>query len=190
MRMRRGATRLAGLVVVTAVVALATPRAAAQGANVVPGVVLVGLKPAAVTADGVRVASGATVAGDALAAQLGGVEVAPLLPVGSAPRVSAALTADGLAMADLSSVVRLRLRAGEAVDAAVRRLQGHPLVAYVEPDYVAHILATPDDPLFGDQWGLARIEAPAAWDVTTGAPTVPIAVIDAGLLGRVYLAVQ
>ena len=38
----------------------------------------------------------------------------------------------------------------------------------------------PDDPFWGNQWGLERIAAPAAWDVTLGHPSVIAAVVDAG----------
>lgn len=41
--------------------------------------------------------------------------------------------------------------------------------------------AIPDDPLFGQQWGLARIDAPRAWPLTQGDPNVVVAVIDLGV---------
>lgn len=40
---------------------------------------------------------------------------------------------------------------------------------------------TPDDPYFGSQWALPRIEAPAAWETTTGAPGVIIGIADTGV---------
>jgi Subtilase family len=40
---------------------------------------------------------------------------------------------------------------------------------------------TPDDPLFGQQWGLARIEAPRAWQIARGAPSIVVAVLDEGV---------
>ena len=41
----------------------------------------------------------------------------------------------------------------------------------------------PDDPYFsnGAQWNLAKIEAPAAWDITTGSEKVVIAFVDSGV---------
>lgn len=39
----------------------------------------------------------------------------------------------------------------------------------------------PDDPMFGDQWGLQRIEAPRAWEIVRGDPSVTVAVIDEGV---------
>ena len=39
----------------------------------------------------------------------------------------------------------------------------------------------PNDALFGQQWSLAKTEAPAGWDVTKGSSDVVIAVIDSGI---------
>ena len=66
-------------------------------------------------------------------------------------------------------------------------------VIYVEPNFVVHSEATyPNDPSFPQQWGLhntgqlggrpdADIDAPEAWDITTGSRSVVIAVIDTGV---------
>ena len=40
--------------------------------------------------------------------------------------------------------------------------------------------AIPSDPLFGNQWGMMRIGAPAAWDFSLGDRAVVVAVIDTG----------
>lgn len=66
--------------------------------------------------------------------------------------------------------------------------------AYVEPDYVVHIDATPTDAAYanGTLWGLnntganggvagADIQAAQAWDITTGDPNVIVGVIDTGI---------
>ena len=42
-------------------------------------------------------------------------------------------------------------------------------------------VATPNDPRFPEQWGLQRIEAPTAWEITTGSPAVVVAVVDTGV---------
>ena len=54
-------------------------------------------------------------------------------------------------------------------------------VAYAEPDFVAEALGNPDDPGFGTQWGLVKIQAPQAWDVTTGSPGITVAILDTGV---------
>jgi len=54
-------------------------------------------------------------------------------------------------------------------------------VAYAEPDFVAEALGSPDDPGFGNQWGVVKVQAPQAWDVTTGSSSVSIAILDTGV---------
>jgi thermitase len=54
-------------------------------------------------------------------------------------------------------------------------------VAYAEPDFVAEAMGDPDDPGFGYQWGLATVQAPQAWDVTTGSSSINIAILDTGV---------
>ena len=52
------------------------------------------------------------------------------------------------------SNVRLYETEAEAA-AVISRLRGDPAVLYAEPDYRAYITATiPNDPRFGEQWGL------------------------------------
>ncbi|HEX2085709.1 MAG TPA: S8 family peptidase, partial [Solirubrobacteraceae bacterium] len=80
---------------------------------------------------------------------------------------------------------------------AAARLEREPGVLYAEPDAPRHAFATfPDDELFGYEWGLhnvgqpvggvagaedADVDAPEAWDLTTGAPGVVVAVLDTGV---------
>ena len=91
---------------------------------------------------------------------------------------------------------------GETLATTLARLRADPAVAYAEPDYRRHILATPDDPLFhGHQWHLkndastpSAIDAIGAWDTTQGGDGIVIAVVDTGVrfdhpdLGRVAAA--
>ncbi|MCS7273523.1 MAG: S8 family serine peptidase [Fimbriimonadales bacterium] len=78
-----------------------------------------------------------------------------------------------------SLVLKLPPKVGMAeVAEIVRALPG---VRYVEPNYIAYALATPNDPLFGQQYALARIQAPQAWDVWQPQRTVYIAIIDTGV---------
>jgi serine protease len=68
--------------------------------------------------------------------------------------------------------------------ALARLIAAHPDVEYAEPDRRMHILATPNDPRYLDQWSYFEatggINAPAAWDQTTGSADVKVAVIDTG----------
>jgi thermitase len=65
--------------------------------------------------------------------------------------------------------------------AKVKAYSSNALVAYAEPDFMAEALGAPDDPYFGYQWGLVEIDAPQAWEVTTGSPSVRIAILDTGV---------
>jgi thermitase len=72
-------------------------------------------------------------------------------------------------------------RPGVTVGDAVSDLEQRNGVLYAEPDYARTLDATPNDPFYDREWGLADIEAPAAWDVTTGSPQVTVAVVDTGI---------
>lgn len=89
----------------------------------------------------------------------------------------------------------LAVPAGQVLD-TVARLRRSPLVRYAEPDYLGELAASPDDPALGKQWGLqnqgqtvngvtgrpgADENALAAWQVTTGAPSVVVAEVDTGV---------
>ncbi len=88
------------------------------------------------------------------------------------------------------------LHVDRPVDAAVAALEHSPSIVYAEPNYVYSIDATPNDPRFGELWGLhntgqtiqsragtpdADIDAPEAWNTMTGASDVTVAVVDSGV---------
>ena len=54
-------------------------------------------------------------------------------------------------------------------------------VVYAEPDFVAQAVGSPDDSYFGLQWGLTKIGAAQAWEVTMGSPGINIAILDTGV---------
>jgi hypothetical protein len=43
-----------------------------------------------------------------------------------------------------------------------------PGVDYAEPNLIYNINAIPNDSNYGQQWGMNKISAPAAWDLYTG----------------------
>jgi thermitase len=67
------------------------------------------------------------------------------------------------------------------VMAKAKAYSSNARVAYAEPDFVAEAVGSPDDPYFDLQWGLTKIEAPQAWEVTTGSPSISIAILDTGV---------
>jgi subtilisin family serine protease len=86
----------------------------------------------------------------------------------------------------LPGAVLVRVPAGQSVPAAADELERHAEVRYAEPNWIHHLEATPTDSRFGELWGLhqssdADIDAPEAWDVTTGNSNVIVAVVDSGV---------
>ena len=72
-------------------------------------------------------------------------------------------------------------------EALAQALQDAPGVEVAAPNRFNDLYALPNDPYFQEyQWYLkaddyAAIRAQGAWDITTGAPSVPVAVIDSGV---------
>jgi subtilisin family serine protease len=68
---------------------------------------------------------------------------------------------------------------------ALEVLQQDPDVAFVELNYAVRAMETgaftPNDPGWANQWGPVKIEAPTAWDVTTGISDVVVAILDTGV---------
>jgi subtilisin family serine protease len=77
-------------------------------------------------------------------------------------------------------VDRVRLAKGRDVKDAVQLLRNDPDVEHVEPNYQYRALLIPNDPYFDSMWALQKIEAPRAWEVTSGTTTVVVAVVDTG----------
>ena len=81
-------------------------------------------------------------------------------------------------------VARLAVPSGEEWT-YIERLRQHPLIAYAEPNYLVYAAGSdavqPNDPDWSKQWNMSRIEAPAAWALSTGQPGVIVAVLDTGV---------
>ncbi len=64
-------------------------------------------------------------------------------------------------------------------------LEADPAVQYADPVRRAHALLAPNDTQYAQQWALSDpvggVNAPAAWDVQTGSPSVTVAVVDTGI---------
>ncbi|MEI6913626.1 MAG: hypothetical protein WCL39_00690, partial [Armatimonadota bacterium] len=104
----------------------------------------------------------------------------------------------------------IKLPKGTDLQAAIEKMKADPSVAYVGRNHVLRIAEVfPNDPYFSEgydllglgilltrpQWGLyndgvnggyggtlrADIHAPEAWEITTGSPSIVIAVLDTGL---------
>ncbi|HEY8547469.1 MAG TPA: S8 family serine peptidase, partial [Acidimicrobiales bacterium] len=65
---------------------------------------------------------------------------------------------------------------------AARVLRADGDIGSVEPDPIASAVAfRPTDPQYASQWSAGRIGLPSAWDVTLGAPSIVVAVLDTGV---------
>ncbi|MEP6705031.1 MAG: S8 family serine peptidase [Acidobacteriota bacterium] len=78
---------------------------------------------------------------------------------------------------------RIRIPAGMTVEQALQRYQKLDGMIAVQPNFYYHLLQTPNDPQFtsSGMYGLGKISAPQAWDLTTGSSTVVVADIDTGM---------
>ncbi len=139
--------------------------------------------------------------------------VAALAAEGSGPVALEALGAEvstDFSSEGLSNLQALDISGPLSVKEAIDELEQSPYVAYAEPNYIISLslpetepagpddpgalsaLSVPNDPKFGEQWGLANtgqtggmsgadIHAKEGWDTTTGSDSIVVAVIDTGV---------
>lgn len=91
---------------------------------------------------------------------------------------------------ELVNVYRLDLPTSADLDAAMQDLRTDPHVEYAHPNYVGHLVYTPDDPYLAssgswgqprpDLWDLKLMRTEEAWNVTRGSGVV-VAVVDSGV---------
>jgi hypothetical protein len=139
---------------------------------------------------------------------LGGVMfVTPTILLGFKPGVTDGQARDVIAASGAGNVlerdwanmpgayrVKSGARSGIAVLDAANALAAHPAVAWAEPDMVftGRGALTPNDPQYSQCWGLHNtgqfggtvdqdMDAPEAWDITTGSASIRILIIDTGV---------
>jgi thermitase len=95
-------------------------------------------------------------------------------------------------------IYKFRVPETLTVEEMVQALRRNPDVEYAEPNYVAHIAATPNDPYFKTQYALLNtgqqigstgpsgtngddIKATGAWEETKGSADITIAIVDTGV---------
>lgn len=64
---------------------------------------------------------------------------------------------------------------------ALEALQASGKFEFLEPDFEIQLDATPNDPMYGQLWGMPNIEAGLAWNISVGSPEIVVAVIDTGI---------
>ncbi len=103
--------------------------------------------------------------------------------------VGAPARAETLTAERRGGVELFRLDRSVSVEEAISRANQDPRVEYAEPDYFVYAMDTlPNDPFFSQMWGLSNvgtqtsnIDAPQAWDFTTGSDDVVVVVLDTGV---------
>ncbi len=87
----------------------------------------------------------------------------------------------GALASKLTSTYRLRFDDKTKLDKAASKLARYGAVAEVTPNYFRYAQVVPNDPQYGTQWGLEKINCPNAWNRSTGSPNTVVAVIDSGV---------
>lgn len=64
---------------------------------------------------------------------------------------------------------------------AIAMLKSDPNVEVAEMDYKSELYYTPNDPKLPEQYGIDQVKAKQAWDITKGAASTIISVLDTGL---------
>lgn len=78
-------------------------------------------------------------------------------------------------------LIYLKNKEKMAVISAISKLSNIPYVVYAEPDYLYEPDIIPNDPDFEYLWGMPNINAPLAWNYTTGTKQVVVGVLDSGI---------
>lgn len=78
---------------------------------------------------------------------------------------------------------RAKITSGEDPKKVAERASLESDIEFAQPNFYYHLQVTPNDPLWGTPgtYGLGKISAPAAWDLTTGSSAVVVANIDTGM---------
>lgn len=86
-----------------------------------------------------------------------------------------------LAKVDASSGLAVyEVTAGTEKETAAE-LRANSAVRYAEPDYRTAFHMVPNDVAYNQQWAPAKIDAPMAWEITTGSPSIVLAILDTGI---------
>jgi subtilisin family serine protease len=86
----------------------------------------------------------------------------------------------------LNRYYKIMVPAETDIESLAKELILNPDIELATPNYLLHIVRSPDDPHFSNQWALndganAKLHVPAAWDITTGSSDTIVAVLDTGL---------
>lgn len=108
---------------------------------------------------------------------------------------------DGVSSTEVASVLRLARHGGQPVKTEwlhdilharaegeddvrdlVVQLERQPEVEWAQPNFISRVASVPNDPSYPQQWHMAVLDMPRAWDISDGgSASVTVAVIDTGL---------
>lgn len=142
--------------------------------EIVPGIVVVKMKSAAIAKSLNKASTTTGLASlDTRLQRLGAVSVQKMFRHKPIPMHSA--------IPDISRFLKISIPEQMNPVMVAQELASDPHVEYAEPVYVRHLMATPNDPMYPQQWHLPQIKAPQAWDVQKGNRSVIIAIVDDGV---------
>lgn len=160
----------------------------AKVSNIIPGEIIVQLNESAAANITTSIAAGAIKGSSQVGALTFGVSdldnILADIKVTSINRLHPPAPVNSMAMdsaTPMASTFFIRYsgkKTPEDVAAQFEKLDG---IDYAEPNCYRETAVTPNDPSYTTQWGLAKINCPAAWDRTTGSPNIVVAVIDTGV---------
>lgn len=84
-------------------------------------------------------------------------------------------------VAGLTRTIAFEVEGRAAAHELAEELNADPEVEWAEVSSTLYALATGPDPYRNEQWGLDAIRAAAAWPISRGACSTPVAIVDTGL---------
>ncbi len=107
-------------------------------------------------------------------------------------RILARLNMRKMGLQQRIGAIRYRLPRLAKLEEIIEECQKDENIEYVEPNYRVYAHFTPNDQYFRYQWnfdnpGTGGINVKEAWDITTGDPSVVVAIIDTGIAYEDYV---
>lgn len=80
----------------------------------------------------------------------------------------------------------IKLSDNMTVEEGIQYFLAQDGVRMAEPNYLRYLDFKPNDPLYSYQWHFSQINIESAWDISTGDPSVIVAVVDTGVAYENY----
>jgi thermitase len=82
---------------------------------------------------------------------------------------------------DALNVHRIKIPADMTMSQVLAQYRSMPGVEFAEPNHAVHVASTPNDSLYANQYGPARVQADKAWDIWRPQGQVIVAIVDTGV---------